>query len=162
MLQIARPDGNTFERWKWRHRYVIWTWSLSGVAICLVRLRLDPSHPDWVLASWFTFWSYVMAIPVAVALGALYSTLFAACYRYLCRERVDRVRRVLGFLPGQVFEVTRWMMAIAALGVIALLTVGVFPLAISVFGLGAGVAFGMGWTLIVCLCFWYVPRLLHR
>jgi hypothetical protein len=39
---------------------------------------------------------------------------------------------------------------------------GVFPVAISAFGLGAGLAFGMGWTLIVCLCFWYVPRYLRH
>jgi uncharacterized BrkB/YihY/UPF0761 family membrane protein len=67
-----------------------------------------------------------MAIPVAVALGALYSSFFAACYRYLPRERVDRIRRVFGVVPGQVLEVICWLMAIAALGVIALLTVGSF------------------------------------
>jgi uncharacterized BrkB/YihY/UPF0761 family membrane protein len=92
----------------------------------VVRLRLDPSHRDWVLASWFTVWSFIMAIPVAVALGALYSSFFAACYRYLPRERVDRIRRVFGVVPGQVLEVICWLMAIAALGVIALLTVGSF------------------------------------
>jgi hypothetical protein len=80
MLQIARPGGNSFERWKWRHRYFIWTWSLTGATVWLLRVTFDGrAYPE--LFSWFTLQSYLIAIPVAAVLGALYCLLVVLYFR---------------------------------------------------------------------------------
>src|SRR5579871_6576868 len=81
LIQIARPDGNAFERWKWRHRYFIWTWSLSGAFVCLARELLNPVHPRWELLSWFTLSSYLIAIPIAIAVGAIISGILSHWHR---------------------------------------------------------------------------------
>ena len=117
LLQVARPDGNTFERWKWRHRYFIWTWSLSGAAICLVRSALNPAHPEWHLLSWFTLSSYLLALPVAVILGAM--TLLVLWF----------LHRDWTTYPGlgyKGFTVFAWTLSILALLFVAALLVRVF------------------------------------
>ncbi|GAC1632847.1 MAG: hypothetical protein NVS9B14_06630 [Candidatus Acidiferrum sp.] len=93
IVQIARPDGNAFERWKWRHRYFIWTWSLSGAVILFLRAILDPRHPRLDFLSWFTLSSYLIAIPVAIALGALYALVFSTFYRIRDRFRTRSLAR---------------------------------------------------------------------
>jgi hypothetical protein len=117
LLQVARPDGNTFERWKWRHRYFIWIWSLSGAAICLVRSALNPAHPDWVLLSWFTLSSYLLALPVAVILGAIISLVLW----FLHRDWTT-----VSGLAYKAFTVFAWTLSILALLFVAALLVRVF------------------------------------
>ncbi len=156
MLQIARPDGNSFERWKWLHRYFIWTWSPSGVAVCFLRLRLNPAHRDWTLASWFTLSSYLLAIPVALI--ALYAFGLSLAYRFFPVHRVDALRRMLGALPRQMLIVGCWILASIGVTIIAVCTVAVFRLGVDVFGIAGGILFSFGWCVVVCLCFLLVLR----
>jgi len=117
LLQIARPDGNAFQQWKWRHRYFIWTWSLSGALICLLRLALNPAHPHWDIFSWFTLSSYLFALPVAVILGAIISAVLWFFHRDWT---------IVSRLGYKGFTVFAWAFCILALLLVAALLIWVF------------------------------------
>ncbi len=91
MTPVVPYGDNALNRFRWKHRYFIWTWSVCGVLICLIRLILNPKHPDWKIISWFTFWSYLLAIPVAIFFGAIGSFFLALYYRRRTRYRSERV-----------------------------------------------------------------------
>jgi hypothetical protein len=72
----ARPDGNLLQQWKWQHRYFLWTWSICGALICAIRDR-------WDLAS--NVGSYILAIPAAIAVGAIAALVLSLYYRVRSR-----------------------------------------------------------------------------
>jgi hypothetical protein len=88
MLQIVRPDGNAFERWKWRHRYLLVTLGICAGMICFIRAVISKS-PVPSLFSWFTLESYLLAVPIAIAVIALY------CLLVMLRFRLRAVARFL-------------------------------------------------------------------
>lgn len=117
LLQIARPDGNAFERWKWHRRYFIWTWSLSGALICVLRLAVNPARPHWDFFSWFTLSSYLLALPVAAILGAIIS----AVLWYFHRDWT-----IVAHFGSKAFTFFAWAFCILALLFVAVLLIRVF------------------------------------
>jgi hypothetical protein len=80
LLLHPSPQGNAFQRWKWCHRYFLWTWSITGAALwflssLLTRQLLEPF-------SLLTLYSYLAAVPVAIALAAAYCLVIVALGRH--------------------------------------------------------------------------------